>query len=112
MYSRGTIVLIPFPFTDLSANKVRPAVILSDNQRGDDIVVAFISSRPEKRNATDVPIRNTHAAFKKTGLKTSSIIKTNKIATLSKKIVLGELGEIDTATQKQIATKLKRIFKL
>ena len=44
MSKKGKIVLIPFPFTDLSASKVRPAVIVSNFSQGEDIIVAFISS--------------------------------------------------------------------
>jgi mRNA interferase MazF len=40
---KGRIVLIPFPFTDLSASKLRPALVLYEGEQ--DVVVAFISSR-------------------------------------------------------------------
>lgn len=44
--TKGTIVLTPFPFTDLSAIKRRPAVIVQRSEKtGDDVVVAFISSK-------------------------------------------------------------------
>ena len=42
MYKLGHIVLTPFPFTDLFTNKVRPALILGTQDRGDDITVCFI----------------------------------------------------------------------
>ena len=42
---RGTIILTPFPFTDLTKNKVRPALVVSSNKRNDnDVIIAFISS--------------------------------------------------------------------
>ena len=43
MLSRGDIVLVPFPFTDLSEKKVRPAIIIS-TKNDIDVSVAFISS--------------------------------------------------------------------
>jgi mRNA interferase MazF len=43
---QGTIVLTPFPFTDLSTSKRRPALVISkNNQQKTDIVVAYISSK-------------------------------------------------------------------
>ena len=43
---QGTIVLTPFPFTDLSTTKRRPAIVISkDNEQTGDVVVAYISSQ-------------------------------------------------------------------
>ena len=47
MYKQGEIILIPIPFTDLSSNKKRPVLILSNdnyNKMTDDIIVAAITS--------------------------------------------------------------------
>jgi mRNA interferase MazF len=41
---RGDIVLVPFPFTDLTGQKVRPALVISPDPPGEDVMVAFISS--------------------------------------------------------------------
>jgi mRNA interferase MazF len=91
MYEKGKMVLIPFPFTDLSATKVRPVVVLSNSMQGDDIVVAFISSKKQNKiYKTDVVVKTANKDFIRTGLKTDSIIKVGKLATLDKKIVLGE----------------------
>lgn len=106
MYKKGTIILVPFPFTDLSGSKVRPAIIVSHNLRGDDVVVLFISSQIKHRGTHDIAIKpDTH-----NGLKLSSLIKCTKIATLDKKIVLGELGRVSPAIQKKIDQTLKRIL--
>jgi len=114
MFKKGTIVLIPFPFADLSLIKVRPALIISSNPiKGDDIVAAFISSfKSKKLQNTDIALNVSNPNFKKTGLKDSSIIKINKIATLDKKIVIGELGEIDKSIQKKVNQKIKLLFDL
>lgn len=111
MYKKGTIILIPFPFTDLSASKVRPAVIVSSSLAGDDAIVAFISSKKVRRlQKTDVAVKNCGKTFANTGLKTDSVIKVGKIATLDKKIILGKLGNIDTATEKELNRKIKILF--
>ncbi|MFQ5661846.1 MAG: type II toxin-antitoxin system PemK/MazF family toxin [Candidatus Paceibacteria bacterium] len=113
MYKKGKIILTPFPFTDLSSSKVRPAVIVSDSIKGEDIVAAFISSIKSKRSQkTDVTISSSSKTFSQTGLKTNSVIKVGKIATLDKKIILGEIGSIDISTKKEIDKKLKALFGL
>ncbi len=113
MYKKGTIVLIPFPFTDLSASKVRPAVIISTTLTGEDVVVAFISSKKAKRlQKTDVAVKNCGKTFTNTGLKTDSIIKVGKIATLDKKIILGKLGSIDCVIEKELNKKIKILFEV
>lgn len=109
MYKRGTIVLVPFPFTDLSAKKVRPAIIVSKRHPADDIVLCFISSR---RQARLFPMDVAVTAGRPTGLKVDSIVKCDKIATLSKKIIFGELGRVDPHVQKVIDTKLRLLLGL
>jgi mRNA interferase MazF len=89
----GTIVLTDFPFTDLTAAKRRPALVIStDNDRRTDVVVAYITSVP--RSEVDaVPI----APSPGTGLKVASMVRFDKIATISKDIIAGRLGFADPA---------------
>lgn len=113
MPKKGVIILVPFPFTDLSENKVRPAVVLSCDMRGEDIVVAFISSQKQRKpHALDIAIAHSDTMFSTTGLKTDSIIKIGKIATLDKKIILGEIGHIHKDTEREIDKKIKVLFGL
>jgi mRNA interferase MazF len=79
---KGKIVLIPFPFTDLTSTKLRPGLIIYEGEK--DFVVAFISSKANKPEPTDVIIDVEHPEFKKTGLKITSILKLDKVATISK----------------------------
>ena len=64
------IVLVPFPFDDLRANKVRPAVCLTDEIKPHNhVVLAFITSNIISNNsATDLIIDSTDADFAATGL--------------------------------------------
>ncbi|MBI2120399.1 MAG: type II toxin-antitoxin system PemK/MazF family toxin [Parcubacteria group bacterium] len=111
MFKKGSIVLIPFPFTDLSGKKLRPALILSSaSVKNDDIIVAFISSQKGKAGAFDMSVKEGEKSFLATGLKISSIIKVSKIATLDKKTCLGELGSIDASIRKEVDKKLKALF--
>lgn len=113
MHKTGDIILVPFPFTDLSGNKVRPALILATQKDGDDITVCFISSVPDKKlHKFDVFIDKQDINFKKTGLKLRSVVRITKIATLDKIVVLGKIGELDVKNFDKVKTILKIYLKL
>lgn len=103
-------MLITFPFTDLTSKKLRPALVLYENET--DVVVVFISSRIAKAKPNDVLIKDTHSEFKETGLKVESFIKIDKIATLSRKLIIGELGQVGPKLKKEINGKIEKILKL
>jgi mRNA interferase MazF len=50
--TKGDIVLIPFPFSDLSGSKLRPAVVLVESEL--DITVCFITSPLKWQHSTDI----------------------------------------------------------
>lgn len=107
--SKGDIVLIPFPFTDLSGHKVRPALVLYTSKNSEDCIVAFLSSVKQKRmGAFDLPI----TPSERNGLKVNSTIKVDKIATLQKKIVIGELGVLEKSFISIIEGKLRMLFSI
>lgn len=107
---RGTVILTPFPFTDLQGNRVRPAIIISsDKRRGDDVIVAFISSvfDPTRLQETDFVLRKEEEGFTGTGLKVTSVFKMDKLATIDKGIILGELGAISEEILQRLDERLK-----
>ena len=89
--TRGTVVLTPFPFTDLAGAKVRPAVVVSRTDRpGSDVILAFVSSLiPPNLQATDLALDPSHPDFRATGLKVASVIKCDKLATVDRRVILG-----------------------
>jgi len=108
--TRGKVVLTPFPFTDLTASKVRPAVVVSNSLRGGtDVILAFISTSFDAANLspTDELLLNANAEFAITGLKKSSVFKMDKLATVQKTIILGEIGEVSSTLQSKLDAKLK-----
>lgn len=110
---RGTIILTPFPFTDLSNSKVRPALIVSTEKRNDnDIIIAFITSVTDAVSSpeTNIFLNSNESYFKETGLKVSSIIRTDKLATINKKIILGELGFLNTRLLNLVNEKLRIVL--
>jgi len=70
---RGSIILIRYPFTDLTSFKVRPAVVLTPDEllnKIDDVLCLFISSSiPDELFETDFILERTHSSFSQTGLK-------------------------------------------
>lgn len=88
MFPFGSIVLARFPFTDLSGDKRRPALVVSrDNDRRSDLVVCFITSIP--RTGPDMaPL----PASPGTGLKVPSVVRFDKLATLDRSVITGRLG--------------------
>ena len=106
---KGSIVLIPFPFTDLSGQNVRPALVLSELKSSEDCIVAFISSLKQKRiHEYDLAIDPSQT----NGLKIASVIKMEKIATLQKKSILGPVGKLEPSILRAVDEKLKKLFKL
>ena len=107
---RGKIVLTPFPFTDLTRNKVRPALIVSSSfTNNSDVILAFISTvfNASKLSRTDELISSTDVDFAATGLKKNSVFKMDKLATIERSILLGEIGEVSAALQAKLDAKLK-----
>ena len=104
-------MLIPFPFTDLTGTKLRPALVLIEGN--DDCVVASISSKmPSQPSPTEVLIPEDHEEYAGTGLKRPSVLKLDKVATISKNLVLGEIGEVGEVLRKDISRRLQAIFQL
>ena len=109
MYKQGAVILVPFPFTDLSGHKVRPCLVLYAQKHGEDCIVAFLSSVEHKKiGAFDLRIK----ATKQNGLKKDSVLKLDKLATLQKKIILGEIGVLEPGLVKIVNTRLKKLFQL
>lgn len=101
---KGDIVLIPF--TDLSGSKNRPALILHED--GLDVTVAFISSEIKWQTPNDLLLSPTS----KNGLKKVSLVRTSKIATLDKELVLGLLGELTYKEVVNLDQKLINLFEI
>ena len=106
---KAKIVLIHFPFTDLSALKLRPALVIHESDQ--DVVVAFISSRvPAHQIDSNLLLPTDHPSFPVTGLKRASVIKFDKIATVSKDLIEGEIGSIDRRLARECNAIMSRFF--
>jgi mRNA interferase MazF len=104
--AKGDIVLITFPFTDLSGSKLRPAVILTDTTI--DLTVCFITTQLQWQESTDVQLMPTTY----NGLKKQSLIRISKIATLDKTLAKGLLGRLTPNELSDLNNKLKTLLSL
>lgn len=98
------VVSVPFPFTDSSRRKKRPALVLSSakfNETGHSIM-AMITSAKNKPWALDVPIKNRESA----GLTAESVVRM-KLFTLDHRFILSQLGRLDEQDKKSVLQSLK-----
>lgn len=111
---KGKVVLVPFPFDDLSTLKVRPAICLTDPVGPHKhVVLSFITSQiVTNKLESDVIIDSTIDDFNLTGLHVSSTIRLHRLITISASIIKRELGVISKKLQKEIDEKLVILFKL
>ena len=111
---RGDIVLVPFPFTDLSTEKLRPAVIVYVAPQKTDFIIAFISSvvSPGELSETDYLLRQDNTDFAQTGLKKASTFRMSKLLTIERSKIIRRLGRVSTAIQKELDIRLRRAIGL
>jgi mRNA interferase MazF len=112
--TRGKVVLVPFPFDDLSAGKVRPAVCLTE-EIGPyrHVVLAFISSRiPEDPEPSDMLLEADADGFSATGLRVSSVLRLHRLMTVTATFVTRELGSLPPQMLAQVNKRLRRLFAL
>ena len=89
-YEKWDIILVPFPFTNLTTSKKRPALIVSPNEYNEklDVVIAFITSKLDLAyRIGDYKIQE----WKKSNLPKPSMVRM-KFATIDKSIIVKKLG--------------------
>ncbi len=113
--NKWDVVLLSFPFTDLSATKVRPAVIVSPdayNQSSQDVVVILITTNTLRRGAFDLLLQKSHPEFLQTGLRYDSAIRIDKVFTLSRCLMVAALGRFGPKLKADVEKQLRLFFQL
>jgi mRNA interferase MazF len=112
--TKHKVVLVPFPFDDLSSIKVRPAVCLTDPIGPHrHVVLAFItSSVVGKPLSTDLILDAADPDFASTGLHVSSTLQLYRLMTATTSIIRRRLGELRPAMQTGIEARLRKLFDL
>jgi len=104
MYSRGDIVLIPVPFSDLTATKRRPVLVVSNdtnNSTSQDMIVVAITS-----NLIQPGIQITTSDMISGQLPKPSVVRSDKIYTLDQGIVVKSIGRIANAVLDAVRTEI------
>ena len=93
-YERGAIVLVRFPFTDLTSTKQRPALVIASGSftaNGEDVIVAAISGqRVERPGRFDYVVQD----WRESGLLTPSVVRAGKLVTLHRDLIRRTLGAL------------------
>ena len=104
--ARGKVVLVPFPFSDLSSSKVRPSLVLA-HAGGDDWLLCQITS-----SAYSDPhaIQIDEADFLEGSLHRTSFVRPGKIFTASRALMVGDAGTIKDEIHQTIIQKVVAIL--
>jgi len=108
------VVLVPFPFDDLSGSKVRPAVCLTGAVGAHrQVVLAFITSAvPSTLEPTDVLLDPGSGDFARTGLRVRSALRLHRMVTVSATIIRRQLGVLTPNLEAQVQQRLRALFAL
>lgn len=109
---RDDVVLVSFPFSDLSGKKLRPALVVG-RPTSEDTVLAFITSQDgEIEPNAEHLIGPGDPEFATTGLKVGSRIRLAKLATLHRSLVRRRLGRIGPRSRSAVADALRYVLEL
>jgi mRNA interferase MazF len=107
-YNRGTLVLVPFPFTDLSAAKRRPALVISPdrfNEKSEDLILVAVTSKfPPESSEIEMPLEK--ADLKEGILPKRSVVKLAKIFTMHSGLIVKKAGSLKDQKIQEILERL------
>ncbi len=109
IYKKWEIILVPFPFTDFSSTKHRPALVVSPDSynQNRDLVIAYITSQLSlSARLGDYKLQK----WKEASLPKPSIVRM-KFATIEKSIVIKKIGELEKADYEKVEENIINFFK-
>ena len=105
-FVKGEVVVVPFPFSDLSNSKKRPALVLAD-LIGDDIILCQITSK----NVKDIySVSLSLNDFEKGKLPRKSNVRPNRIFTADKNIILKKAGKIEQSKYQEVVSSIIKLI--
>ncbi len=107
-FSKGDVVVLLFPFSDLSSSRRRPAVVVA-NLSGNDLILAQITSAASRSD--EYAVRLETKDFQTGKLTVSSLIRPNKLFTADISIISSKIGTLKENKIKEVQGSLVNIFK-
>jgi mRNA interferase MazF len=109
-YKRGDVVLVSFPFTDLTATKQRPALIVSPdsvNRLNQDFILAAITSQlPGDEHSVGL----SEGDFQQGKLPKKSVIRITKMFTMHSMLIRKKIGTLKPAKMDEVLDRMRKIF--
>jgi len=102
----GDLVVVPFPFSDLSQTKNRPALVVAA-YGGPDVILAQITSQPYS-DAYAIPLEESEIVSG--SLRQRSYIRPNKLFTCEKTFIRKKIGQLSTKKISKVSEALIQLF--
>ena len=106
-YNKKDVILVPFPFGELSYAKKRPALILASIPTRDELICMMLTSTKNTDPTVDIPINNLAG----TGLPKPTVARTSRLFTLKSSIVNKKIGIINDFEFNTLVDKLIHLLK-
>ncbi|MEO2068539.1 MAG: type II toxin-antitoxin system PemK/MazF family toxin [Desulfurobacteriaceae bacterium] len=106
-FVKGDVVVVPFPFSDLSHAKRRPALVVAELE-GDDLILCQITSQQVK---DDYSISLTDEDFMYGSLRKKSNIRPNRIFTADRHIILYRIGHLKEEKLREVIERIVQILR-
>lgn len=103
----GSVVLVPFPFSDLSQAKLRPAVALANAGRDDWILCQVTTSPYGDLNAVEL----TAAKLSRSSLHSRSYVRPGKLFTASRNLMVAEIGMLQPQASRDVVAAVISILR-
>ncbi len=105
--SKGDIILVSFPYTNLHRSKLRPALVISTKvDNGEDVIICGITSK--KHGSQEIVLEEKD--FTEGTLPIKSYIRFAKIVTIEKSIIKQNVGKLNKKKIAEIISKLKDLL--
>jgi mRNA interferase MazF len=107
VYNRGAVVLLPFPFSDQTSAKIRPAVVVNPNFPSEDLLVVAVTSVGDVLRPGEFPLK----FWRESGLIHPSFAK-RAVASVSSGLVRKQIGQLRETDLAKVDDALRRWFGL